>query len=207
MDQLTKYMALSILNIIIDVFTLVLPITVTERFQMPRIQKISVCAIFATGSFVCAVAIRLTTLLEPLMISKDYTWDAVEQFEWCFAEVNAAIICACAPAPKLFFARYLPGLLGSHFRSHNSENEPSNNSEPNVPATTGSNSYNRDQSAKNVYDMQWRDDLSDEILMSKRGGKDDEARLWKVTNVVESTSPPGFWFEAFDSQAPAEGIQ
>lgn len=50
MDQLTKYMALSILNIIIDVFTLVLPIPIIARLQMPRRQKISVCAIFATGS-------------------------------------------------------------------------------------------------------------------------------------------------------------
>jgi hypothetical protein len=49
MDQLTKYMALSILNIIIDVLTLALPIPIVARLQIARRQKISVCAIFATG--------------------------------------------------------------------------------------------------------------------------------------------------------------
>lgn len=49
-DQLTKCMALSMLNIIIDVFTLLLSIPVILRLQMPRRPNISVCAIFATGS-------------------------------------------------------------------------------------------------------------------------------------------------------------
>lgn len=49
MNQLTKYMALSILNIIIEVFTLVLPIPIIAGLQMPKRQKVSVCGIFATG--------------------------------------------------------------------------------------------------------------------------------------------------------------
>jgi hypothetical protein len=49
MDPSTKYMALSVLNIIIDVFTLVLPIPIIARLRMPRRQKITVCGIFATG--------------------------------------------------------------------------------------------------------------------------------------------------------------
>ena len=42
MDQLTKYMALSVLNTIIDVLTLELSIPIIARLQMPRRQKISV---------------------------------------------------------------------------------------------------------------------------------------------------------------------
>jgi hypothetical protein len=49
MNQLTKYMALSVLNIVIDVITLVLPIPVVARLQMSRRRKITVCGIFATG--------------------------------------------------------------------------------------------------------------------------------------------------------------
>ncbi|KAJ4383995.1 hypothetical protein N0V86_000839 [Didymella sp. IMI 355093] len=179
MDQLTKYMALSILNIIIDVFTLGLPIPIIARLQMPRRQKISVRAIFATGSFVCFVAIRRTTLLQPLMTLRDYTWDAVEQFQWCFAEVNAAIVCASAPALKPFFVRYLPGLLSSHFRSHHRDDEPSKNIDPNAPATIGSHGHGQGRSNKDVYEMQWCDDLSEDALMTKRGGSDDETRLWQ----------------------------
>jgi hypothetical protein len=49
LDQLTKYMALSILNIIIDVFELALPIPVIAPLQMSKRQKITVCGLFATG--------------------------------------------------------------------------------------------------------------------------------------------------------------
>ena len=49
MDQLTKYMALSILNIIIDVFELLLPIPVIAPLQMSKRQRVTVCALFATG--------------------------------------------------------------------------------------------------------------------------------------------------------------
>ena len=50
LDQLTKYMALSILNIIIDVFELVLPIPVVVPLQMSMRQKLSICLVFATGA-------------------------------------------------------------------------------------------------------------------------------------------------------------
>lgn len=51
------------------------------------------------------------------MSSPDYTRDAVEQFYWCFAEVNVGILCAAAPALKPFFMRYLPALLRSSVAS------------------------------------------------------------------------------------------
>ena len=48
-DQLTKYLALSILNIIIDVLELILPIPIVLPLQMSNKQKFSVCLVFATG--------------------------------------------------------------------------------------------------------------------------------------------------------------
>jgi hypothetical protein len=48
-DLLTKYMALSVLNIIIDIFTLILPIPVVVPLQMSWRQKISIILVFATG--------------------------------------------------------------------------------------------------------------------------------------------------------------
>ena len=49
MDQLMKYMAFSLINIIIGFLTLMLPIPIIAGLQLPRRQKISVCGIFATG--------------------------------------------------------------------------------------------------------------------------------------------------------------
>jgi hypothetical protein len=96
------------------------------------------------------------------MVSSDYASDAVEQFQWCFAEVNAGIVCACAPALKPFFVRYLPGLLSSHFRSHNREDEVSKQND--------------------LYELQWRDDVSEVTATTKRSGNDDEMRLWEGTS-------------------------
>ncbi|KAF2021460.1 hypothetical protein BU24DRAFT_487875 [Aaosphaeria arxii CBS 175.79] len=183
-DPLTKYVALSILNIIIDVFTLVLPIPVIAPLHMGLKQKITVCLLFATGAFVCAVAVRRTILLEPLMTSTDYTWAAVEQFHWCFAEVNASIVCASVSALKPFFWKYIPGLISSRYRSyaegkyyqggsapfeHNSEGRK-------IPRHRG----------REVYELESRDDaseLSDRMKLPIQG-VDDEARLWESEHAM-----------------------
>ncbi|KAF2746615.1 hypothetical protein M011DRAFT_477851 [Sporormia fimetaria CBS 119925] len=194
MDNLTKYMALSVLNIIIDVLTLVLPIPVIVGLQMATRQKISVIAVFATGIFVCAVAIQRTTLLKPLMVSTDYTWHAVEQFQWCFAEVNAAIVCACAPALKPFCTRYLPGLLGSKFHSYN-RGDASYGKQGSGGAHISAGSHARQWSSKNkdFYEMRIRDEDegSEEERESKKGEVgvcDDEARLWDGSAAVRKES-------------------
>lgn len=174
MNQLTKYMALSVLNIIIDVATLALPIPIIVGLQMPMRQKITICRIFGTGAFVCAVAIRRTTLLPSLMVSTDYTWDAVEQFEWCFAEVNASILCACAPALKPFFSRYIPGLLSSHFRSRDHHGSPKNTG----PSFQSSPSHVSGQSKSNTYEMEVHDNVSIDTTTNQQNTADDEMRLW-----------------------------
>ncbi|KAF2632806.1 hypothetical protein BU25DRAFT_427630 [Macroventuria anomochaeta] len=84
LDQYTKYMALSVLDIVIDLYRL-----------------------FS----VYAVLIRRTAMLAPLMASTDYTWDAVEQFKWYFAEVNLAIACASAPVRQRSVAVFASGPL------------------------------------------------------------------------------------------------
>jgi hypothetical protein len=191
-DTFTKYMALSVLNIIIDVFTLILPIPVVIPLQMSVRQKISICAVFATGGLyvpppvalsvvlmckqrsVCAIAVRRTTLLSPLMTSSDYTWALVEQYHWCYAEVNAAIVCASAPAMKPFFARYIPGLLSSKFGS----DECSNNNKKQMPTLeTISQKKSRKLVVKDAYELHSRDDVSEEMKAGKE--MDDETRLWR----------------------------
>ncbi|ROT41304.1 hypothetical protein SODALDRAFT_376997 [Sodiomyces alkalinus F11] len=112
-SPLTSYMVLSVANIVMDVCTLALPIPVVAPLQMARRQKLSLLLLFATGVLVCAIAIRRTVILPPLMASPDYTWEAVEQFYWSFGEVNVGILCAAAPALKPFVMRYLPALLRS----------------------------------------------------------------------------------------------
>jgi hypothetical protein len=68
------------------------------------------------------VTIRRTILLPPLVSSSDYTWDAVEQFYWCFAEVNVGILCASIPALRPLFMRYIPSFL-AHSRDKSSSDK------------------------------------------------------------------------------------
>jgi len=114
------------------------------------------------------------------MVSADYTWEAVEQFQWCFAEVNAGIVCACAPALRPFFARYLPSLLSSRFRSNNRDDDGCKSNELAPP-----DSHSR-YHVKEAFEMRLRDDVSIETAMTKHSGVDDEARLWQ-----DATNPGG----------------
>lgn len=108
------------------------------------------------------------------MVSTDYTWDAVEQFEWCFAEVNASILCACAPALKPFFSRYIPGLLSSHFRSRDHHGSPKNTG----PSFQSSPSHVSGQSKSNTYEMEVHDNVSIDTTTNQQNTADDEMRLW-----------------------------
>ncbi|CAI6287712.1 unnamed protein product [Periconia digitata] len=179
---LPKYMALSILNIVIDVLTLILPIPVVWKLQMSLRQKLSIILVFMTGGLVCIIAIRRTILLKPLMASADYTWDAVEQFHWCFAEVDVAIVCASAPALKPFFVKYVPGLLSSRWGSSHDPKSYGGKSNPSGIHVLQTISQQRTRkSNKNAYELHSRDDLSEEEI--KHGHVDDEARLWNARDM------------------------
>jgi hypothetical protein len=87
------------------------------------------------------------------MSSANYTRDAVEQFYWCFAEVNVGIVCAAAPALKPFFMRHLPALLKSGRGDGTTEGTPG-----------GSGRRRQSQS----YELRGRPE-----------GASDEAKLWR----------------------------
>lgn len=114
------------------------------------------------------------------MVSADYTWEAVEQFQWCFAEVNAGIVCACAPALRPFFARYLPSLLSSRFRSNNRDDDGCKSNEL-APPDSRSRHH-----VKEAFELRLRDDVSEMTATTKHSGVDDEARLWQ-----DATNPGG----------------
>ena len=140
---------------------------------------------------VCAVAIKRTLLLKPLMTSTDYTWAAVEQFQWCFVEVNAGILCATVPALKPFFARYLPGLINSKLRSNDrSKNkEGYNNSGYN---TIEKDSHQRSRTKKDLYELTvLDDDISSNKTMQTPIASDDETRLWSGTTRANASSNVG----------------
>ncbi|KAK8121417.1 hypothetical protein PG999_005537 [Apiospora kogelbergensis] len=108
------YIAVSCLNIVMDVAILLLPVPIVIPLQIPTRQKVLLVLTFATGLFVCVVAIYRVSYIPTLEASEDYDWDAVPDMILCFLEVNAGIVCASVPALRPFFTRYFPVLISSH---------------------------------------------------------------------------------------------
>ncbi|KAI0166889.1 hypothetical protein GGR52DRAFT_556032 [Hypoxylon sp. FL1284] len=108
-DSYPAYIALSSLNIGMDVIILLLPIPLVHRMKLPKRQNVSVVVLFATGIVVCAVALKRVTYIPVLEASEDYDWDAVPDMILCFLlEVNFGVVCASAPVVRPFFSRLLP---------------------------------------------------------------------------------------------------
>ncbi|WYZ45334.1 hypothetical protein EsH8_VIII_000650 [Colletotrichum jinshuiense] len=167
----------SIANIVMDVCILLLPLPIVLPLQMAQKQKCSLILLFGTGAFVCGVAIKRTIMLPQLLSSDDYCWDAVEQFIWCFLEVNAGIVCASVPALKPFFMRYLPSLIMAQLSSNNSTPTTGKTSRSRGLDTVVAQNLERRRIQDESYMLSSRDERS--ISDVKRGfEEDDETKLW-----------------------------
>lgn len=166
-------MTLGIANIIVDVIILTLPIKIVLPLQIPTRQKVSLGLLFATGGMVCAVAIKRTVILPPMLESEDMTWKLPPQIIWSYIECNAGIICASVPALKPLCVRYIPFLI--HSRPHSSQGKSSGNA------------YNEKQKKRNtMYSQSYELPSRDELYRGPRN--DEEAQLWdqKKTDITES---------------------
>ncbi|KAJ0303706.1 hypothetical protein Brms1b_011503 [Colletotrichum noveboracense] len=164
-----------------DIVCLILPLKIIIPLQMPKRQKWSLIALFATGGFVCLCAIRRTILLPPLFQSKDFTRDVEKQLNWASAEVNAGIICASVPALKPFFMRYLPMFVHSHITgSSKKSNANYQNYQTSMPySTTVENNRKRRNVQSEAYELHSHDDLSlSSHEMPKAGSDEDVTKLW-----------------------------
>jgi hypothetical protein len=123
LDTWGGYLALSILNIVIDVATLSIPIPILLPLQITVRQKISLIALFGAGAIVCAITIARASIIPGLKASQDRPWDVTIDYLLAFLEMNIGILCASVPALKPFFIRYLPGLVSAHL-SKCSRNTP-----------------------------------------------------------------------------------
>ncbi|KAI8309353.1 Satratoxin biosynthesis SC1 cluster protein 4 [Colletotrichum sp. SAR11_59] len=179
--EYTLYLVLAATNIIMDIICLILPLKIIIPLQMPKRQKWSLIALFATGGFVCLCAIRRTILLPPLFRSKDFTRDVEKQLNWASVEVNAGIICASVPALKPFFMRYLPMFVHSHITgSSKKSNANYQNYQTSMPySTTVENNRKRRNVQSEAYELHSHDDLSlSSHEMPKAGSDEDVTKLW-----------------------------
>ncbi|KAI0107389.1 hypothetical protein F4776DRAFT_424658 [Hypoxylon sp. NC0597] len=105
------FLSMTTTNIILDIFTLCLPIKEIKGLQMPLWKKIAICGIFIAGGFVTLVSIIRVSLLtrvfdssfnttfSPMVtMQEDSTPDfLIPALIWTDVEVGVGIMCACLP--------------------------------------------------------------------------------------------------------------
>ncbi|EED17823.1 integral membrane protein, putative [Talaromyces stipitatus ATCC 10500] len=106
----------AVLNMALDILTMVLPLHELRKLTMSMRKKILVMIMFSLGIFVTLVSIlRLHTLVE-FSNTSNLTWDYVELGYWSTIEVDVGIICACLPAIRKLLWKIFPNTLGSAVR-------------------------------------------------------------------------------------------
>ncbi|KAK2608353.1 hypothetical protein N8I77_006971 [Diaporthe amygdali] len=175
-DKFSLMMTLSVANILIDMTILLLPVGVVVPLQMPKMQKASLLVLFATGGFVCGIAIYRTYILPGLLRSSDWTWDCAGQNIWGTVECNLGIVCACVPALKPFFVRYLPTI----FLSQASSLEPSQTMQAYSTTVSKNRKRRGEADSGQAYELSSRDEAED---------NSDEAKLWSRSRTTISPVP------------------
>ena len=107
-DQNKLFIVNAALNVAVDFATLILPLPMVWRAQMPIKKRIVVISLFCLGGFVCiASIIRITKLFGPSAQgpNADGTLAAVESHTWSMVELYAGIIAACIPTLKPLFTK------------------------------------------------------------------------------------------------------
>jgi len=102
---LPTYAALSVLG---DVYGTILPLMLVSTLQLPLRRMLSLYALFALGFAVAGAGIvRTWFIYETANRTYDTTWKMSSALFWVTFELYLALLCACAPALKPFFKKFL----------------------------------------------------------------------------------------------------
>lgn len=110
---LTIFPATSAVNIIADIWILLLPITTLLKVQRPRREKFALVIIFSLGAFSCIASIVRLYSVGVYTESEDPFFDSVPINVWSMVEINVGILCASIPATKALFSK------AQRHRTHN----------------------------------------------------------------------------------------
>jgi uncharacterized membrane protein YgcG len=90
----------TIIQIILDLWILVLPYKIATSIARPWHEKLSLIFIFGLGVLSIAAAIARLAFLHIFTASKDPFADILPIHVWSMVETNLSIICACLPTLK-----------------------------------------------------------------------------------------------------------
>jgi hypothetical protein len=100
--------AAGVVSTLQDVITALLPNFIYWKAQIPIRQKLALMGIFATAYGVAAFgALRVHATWVLFYETYDISWQLWEIWNWTLLELHIGLICANAPALKVFVKRYL----------------------------------------------------------------------------------------------------
>ncbi|KAF4468575.1 CFEM domain-containing [Fusarium albosuccineum] len=103
----------AVLNIVLDLATLILPLRELYRLSLSRKKKVQIMLMFSVGFFVTIVSIVRLQSLASYATTSNVTQDYVEVGYWSTIEVPVGILCACMPAIRSLFSLVFPKVFGT----------------------------------------------------------------------------------------------
>ncbi|KAL2860653.1 hypothetical protein BJX68DRAFT_261576 [Aspergillus pseudodeflectus] len=154
-------------NFVTDICILALPVRCIWNLQAGMWQRISIIAVFLSGSFVVFASIYRFSLIFILDID-DIPWTLADAQTWCVVETCAGIISACLPTVIPTLKPLLGHVLGVSFstndmsRSKKSNTTNTNNGQSHVleAGSRVQRSENRDRDRDRDEDMYPLKDIS-----------------------------------------------
>ncbi|KAF2622507.1 hypothetical protein BU25DRAFT_209873 [Macroventuria anomochaeta] len=106
-DEGAVIVAVAAISTVQDFIIALLPVFLIWKLQIPRTQKLALCGIFGLGLVTCVCGILRTYYATYVYYyTYDITWYAYYGWIWTALEADLAVICASAPALKIFFRCY-----------------------------------------------------------------------------------------------------
>ncbi|KAF2404042.1 hypothetical protein EJ06DRAFT_505542 [Trichodelitschia bisporula] len=107
-DEPADLIAAAVASAIQDFLACGIPMVLFWNVRIPRRQKLALVLIFGVGFFLCICAIiRITVTMPIYFTTYDMTWESWNGWTWLTIESHVALICASAPALKIFFKKLL----------------------------------------------------------------------------------------------------
>ncbi|KAK3110209.1 hypothetical protein LTR53_015732 [Teratosphaeriaceae sp. CCFEE 6253] len=105
------------LSVFSDFYSVVLPMAMLRHFEAPKRQKMALNAVFSLGLLVVAAGCARTYYIYQLGVDYDIIWVGFDLYVWSCLEVHLALICASAPALRVFVREYMSDPLSRALNS------------------------------------------------------------------------------------------
>ncbi|KAH8723017.1 hypothetical protein GQ44DRAFT_741359 [Phaeosphaeriaceae sp. PMI808] len=124
------------ISIVLDFWSLGLPLWGLWGLNMHWKKKISVLLMFCVGTLVTVVSIIRIRAVVNFAQTRNVSWEFYDVSIWSTIEIGVGIICTCLPTLRLLFVKIFPVLGGSsarstkQYHSYKSDNELDSVSKP-----------------------------------------------------------------------------